>query len=176
MQLLSAGVLRHCREWRKGRNTENAAQTVAAALILFVMLVAGTVASVAQSFTAAITGTVTDQSGAVVSGARVEIRNTETNELRVLTSDANGQFTSEQLPPGQYQLTVSASGFKAFVKSGIVLVGSQRAEHNAQLELGSTAQSVEVNAAAVAIDTQTANREVTIPEQEVQGLPTGFRN
>jgi hypothetical protein len=130
----------------------------------------------AQTFTATITGTVTDQTGAAVSGATVEIRNTGTNELRVLTSDANGLYTASQLAPGQYSISVTAKGFKSFVKSNVTLEGSQRAEHNAQLQLGSAEQSVEVSAANVAIDTQTANREVTIDAEQLQSLPTSYRN
>jgi hypothetical protein len=130
----------------------------------------------AQSFTAAITGTVTDQSGAAVPNARVEIRNTGTNEIRTVTSDGSGLFTADQLLPGQYQLSVSAPSFKSFVERGITLDGSQRAEHNARLQLGSVDQTVEVSAAQVALDTQTANREVTLDSQQMENFPTSFRN
>jgi hypothetical protein len=163
-------------DWKKEQQSGCGKPNLAAALVLLAFLFGAGISSLAQSFTAAITGTVTDASGGVISGAKVEIRNTGTNELRVMTSDANGLFTAEQLPPGQYQLTVTAAGFKAFVKNGIVLVGSQRAEHDAQLQIGSTGDSIEVSAGAIAVDTQTANREVTISEEQVQGLPTGFRN
>ena len=131
---------------------------------------------VAQTFAAAITGTVTDQTGAAVSGAKVEIRNTGTNELRTLITDAQGLYTANQLAPGQYSLAVTANGFKGFVKNNIILEGSQRAEHDAKLELGSAAQSVEVNASDVAIDTQTANREVTMESGQIELMPTSFRN
>lgn len=137
----------------------------------------GTAASLhSQSFTAAITGTVTDQSGAAVSGAKVEIRNAGTNEVRSVVSDTGGIFTADQLLPGQYQLTVTATGFKGYVEKGITLDGSQRAEHNARLQLGSVDQTVEVSAAQVAIDTQTANREVTLDSRKIENFPTSFRN
>lgn len=130
----------------------------------------------AQSFTAAITGVVTDQSGAVVPNARVEIRNTGTNEVRVLTTDSNGLYTADQLLPGQYQLSVSATNFKSYVENAINLEGSQRAEHNAQLQLGAVDQTVQVTAAQIAIDTQTANREVTLDSRQIENFPTSFRN
>ena len=151
-------------------------EPVKLALMVFAIWVGMTVSVFAQTFTAAITGTVTDQTGAILSGAKIEIRNVGTNEVRTLVSDSNGLFTVEQLAPGQYQLTVTDDGFKSFVTNGIVLEGSQRAEHNAQLQLGSVGQTVEVNAASIAVDTQTADREVTIPEEQVQSLPTSFRN
>jgi hypothetical protein len=148
------------------------------ALTLLLGLLAGALTQrlAAQTFSATITGTVTDQTGAAVSGAKVEIRNTGTNELRVVTSDPSGLYTADQLVPGQYSVSVSATGFKGFVKNNITLEGSQRAEHNAQLQLGSTEQSVQVSAADVAIDTQTANREVTIDAEQLQSLPTSYRN
>jgi outer membrane receptor protein involved in Fe transport len=130
----------------------------------------------AQTFAASITGTVTDQTGAIVSGAKVEIRNTGTNELRVLTSDASGLFTAEQLAPGQYSLSVTAKGFKGFVKNNITLEGSQRAEHDAQLQLGSQDQVVEVTASQISVDTQSANREVTMESEQIEEMPTSFRN
>jgi len=130
----------------------------------------------AQTFAAAITGTVTDQAGAAVPGAKVEIRNLGTSETRVLSSDAGGQFTANQLAPGQYSLTVTYTGFKTFVTGNITLVGSQRAEYDAKMELGASSTSVEVSASDVSLDTQTANREVTIDAQQVEDLPTSYRN
>jgi Carboxypeptidase regulatory-like domain len=135
-------------------------------LALFTLLFSLAIQVRAQSFTAAMTGTVTDQTGAVVAGAKVEIRNTGTNEVRALTTDAAGLYTASQLAPGQYQLSVTAPSFKNFIKTGIVLEGSQRAEHNAQLQLGSAGQSVEVSATTIAVDSQTANREVTLDTEQ----------
>lgn len=149
---------------------------LASALILCLILNCFPGSAAAQTFAAAITGTVTDQTGAALAGAKIEIRNVGTNEVRELVSDTNGLFVAEQLAPGQYQLTVTANGFKSFVTNGITLDGSQRAEHDAQLQLGSAGQSIEVNAASIAVDTQTANREVTIPEEQIENLPTSFRN
>ncbi|WP_263375492.1 TonB-dependent receptor [Granulicella aggregans] len=130
----------------------------------------------AQTFAAAITGTVVDQTGAAIPGAKVEIRNLGTSEVRTLTSDASGLFTASQLAPGQYSLSVTAEGFKAFVTSNITLEGSQRAEFNAKMELGASSTSVQVNASDVSLDTQTANREVTLDAQKIEDLPTSYRN
>lgn len=132
--------------------------------------------AVAQSSTAAMTGTVLDQSGAAVPNAQIEVRNTATNDIRRLSTDGKGLYTADQLLPGQYQLTVTAAGFKNFVASGIVLNGNQRAEQNATLSLGGTEQTVEVNAVQIAIDTQTANREVTLESKQIENFPTSFRN
>ncbi|MFT4113254.1 carboxypeptidase regulatory-like domain-containing protein [Silvibacterium sp.] len=130
----------------------------------------------AQSFTAAITGTVTDQTGGAVNGANVVIRNVDTNESRTLTTDASGLYTANQLLPGNYQITVSMSGYKNFVENGINLVGSQRAEEDVQLQVGSAAQVVQVSSSPIQLDTQTANREVTIESGQLELMPTSFRN
>lgn len=130
----------------------------------------------AQNFTAALTGTVTDQSKAVVSGAKIEIKNAGTNEVRTVTTDASGFYIANQLLPGKYQLVVSATGYKNYVESGISLDGAQRAEHNVQLEVGGTEQVVEVTASEITVDTQTANREVTIESEQIEQMPTSYRN
>jgi hypothetical protein len=129
-----------------------------------------------QTFSAAVTGTVTDQSGAVLSGAKVDIRNTGTNDVRSAVTDNSGLYTVNQLLPGKYQLTVTAPGYKSFIKSDITLDGSQRAEHNAQLQIGLAEQNIEVTASQIAVDTQTANREVTIESEQIESMPTSFRN
>jgi hypothetical protein len=130
----------------------------------------------AQTFTATINGTVLDQSGAAVPGASVTVRNDGTNEERHLTSDGAGRYTVPQLMPGEYSIAVRASGFKGFTESKIELTGNQTAEHDAHLELGDAQQSVQVSASALAVDTQTANRDVTIGAKAVENLPTSFRN
>src|SRR5450755_4535509 len=130
----------------------------------------------AQTFTAGITGTVTDSAGASVAGAAVEIINTGTQETRQASSDAAGLFTVQQLLPGTYSVSVTAPGFKKFIKANITLVGNQTAEVNAQLSVGDTTQSIEVNASALAVDTQTATRDTTLNSEQVLALPTSLRN
>jgi len=130
----------------------------------------------AQNFTAAITGTITDASGGVLNGARIEVRNVDTNEARAVTSDSNGLYLVNQLLPGKYQLTVSYAGFRNYVEKEINLLGSQRSEHNAQLQVGGTEQVVEVTANQVSVDTQSANREVTIDSAQIEQMPTSLRN
>ncbi|NYF78879.1 TonB-dependent receptor [Granulicella arctica] len=147
--------------------------------LTLVLLLVGAVLSVplqAQTFTATITGTVTDPSGAAVHNVVVEVKNSGTNEVRHITTDGNGRFAAPQLMPGIYSLTVTADGFKSFTESGIELQGNQVSDHTANLELGSSQQTVEVTASTVAIDSETANREVTIGAEQVQDLPTSFRN
>jgi hypothetical protein len=151
------------------------AKLLTVAVLGVVMQLLHTVAT-AQSFTATITGTVTDSSGAAMPHVAVEVRNAGTNELRTVKADDNGRFAMPQLLPGTYSLAVTVSGFKKYVENNITLNGNQTAEHDAKLEVGSDEQSVQVTASDVAIDTETASRVVTISGKEVEDLPTSYRN
>src|SRR5438105_14168905 len=73
----------------------------------------------AQGFTASITGTVRDVSGAVLPGAAITIKHTETGLTRTALSDAGGGFNVPSLPVGKYEVTASKEGFKQEVHAGI---------------------------------------------------------
>ncbi|MGH8247906.1 MAG: TonB-dependent receptor domain-containing protein, partial [Gammaproteobacteria bacterium] len=123
-----------------------------------------------------MTGIVSDPGGAVIPGATVQITNTETKEAREASTEMGGRYTISQLRPGTYQLTVTAAGFKRFVRSGIRLQGSQHVEMNVTLELGQVTESVEVRAQAVLPDTQSANQTTSLNSEEITELPVNFRN
>ncbi|HUO32496.1 MAG TPA: TonB-dependent receptor [Bryobacteraceae bacterium] len=134
------------------------------------------VAAFCQVFTSNITGSVADPSGNFISNAEVVVKNEATGEIRRTTTDATGRYTVSQLPPGSYELTVSAAGFKKFVKSQITLDPGQTGEQDANLTLGDVTQSVEVSANVEALDTQTANKNVMFNESQMVGLPAIERN
>ena len=142
-------------------------------LLLF-LLCSG--AAFGQIFTASVTGVVTDPTGSAVANAQVQIRNTKTGDLRQAKADETGRYTFSQLQPGQYELTVSANGFKKSTTVGINLDANQSAEYNAALAIGDNTQSVEVTASVIAVDPQTANKSVTFTPQELVELPVGLRN
>src|SRR5262245_29416306 len=84
------------------------------------MLAAFSSITFAQS-TAILHGTVSDQSGAVVPGAKVSVRNLATAFERVIQSDSAGNYLIAALPPGSYQLKVEQAGFKTFVQTSLTL-------------------------------------------------------
>jgi hypothetical protein len=129
-----------------------------------------------QAFTANLTGVVTDPSGAAIPGGAVRIRNTATEETRQTNTGADGRYTFSQLLPGVYELTFEATGFKTFVQRSLTLLANQSATLDPRLELGATTEKIEVTAAAVQVDTQTANQSVTLSKQLVLNLPTNARN
>src|ERR1035437_4800199 len=88
-------------------------------LVLAVLL--GTAALSAQVVTGAIAGRVTDNTGAVIAGATVQVQNVETGLARNVESDAAGRYEVRNLPPGSYTVPIQKTGFKTEVRSGITL-------------------------------------------------------
>ena len=104
----------------------------------------GAAALFGQAATGTISGTVTDPAGAVVANAQVEVRNTETNvPYPTVTTDA-GVYTVLRLPPGPYNVTVSAPGFKKLVRGGLAVDAGQVLPLDLMLEVGSASESVTV--------------------------------
>lgn len=129
-----------------------------------------------QTFTGTITGTVTDANGAAIAGAKVTARNEATNDIRVVNSGADGLYIFSQLLPGSYEVAAENPGFKKAVNTNAVLRVNQTLELNISLQVGDVSQSIEVSAGVTLLDTQTANRSVTLDQQAVLDLPTNARN
>src|SRR5579863_5967151 len=101
--------------------------------LIFLMLIAVAVSLLtvppawSQVAGATLSGTVTDESGAVVVNAKVSVKNTETGETRDVTSDSAGLYSVPNLLPGNYEISVSAQGFSTQLQKGILLaVGTTR--------------------------------------------------
>lgn len=131
---------------------------------------------VAQTFTGTITGTVTDANGAAIAGAKVTARNEATNDIRQVTTSAEGAYIFSQLIPASYEVSAENAGFKKAVSTGAVLRVNQTLELNIALQVGDVSQSIEVSAGVTLLDTQSANRAVTLDQQAVLDLPSNARN
>ncbi len=129
----------------------------------------------AQEITATITGTVTDQTAAVVPGASVTARNTGTGWAKEVVSTDTGRYTVPFLPVGQYELTFSLAGFQPFVAKGINLHVNDRLTVNATLSLGGQETAIEVSAAASMIQTTPAVQTL-MGATQLQELPLNNRN
>ncbi len=143
---------------------------------VFALLLLSVATSSAQVFTAGVSGLVTDATGSGIPAATVKIRNTDTNDARQTETGSDGRYTLSQLKPGTYEVTVEAKGFKRYVETKLNLAASQSAEFNVPLQVGDAAQSVEVTAAAPVLDTQSADKAVTLSQQAVISMPTNLRN
>ena len=124
-----------------------------------------------------VTGTVTDQSGAIVPAAQVTLTNDATGLKRQTTTDAAGNYRVLDLPQGNYTIEVTASGFKPLkVASIAVLIGQVNAQ-DLQLQVGTATQVVEVQGAADVLQTQKADVHTEITSYAVQNLPLStYRN
>jgi len=125
---------------------------------------------------AELDGRVSDPSGAGIAGARVKVIQIDKQQVRDTTTDADGRYSLPHLPIGSYRLEVSASGFKAYVQSGIVLQVGQTVESNVALQLGSISESVEVTAAANMVETKDNSISQVIDQKRIVELPLNGRN
>lgn len=139
------------------------------------MLLAPT--SLAQSFFATLTGTVTDASGAVVPGATVTIQNAATKVTRQIKSNSEGYFSAPNLPAGTYNVTAEASGFEKWHATGIELQGSDNKTMNIPMKVGTANEIVEVNASAgELVITDSGEKSTDISAKELQELSLQSRN
>src|SRR5689334_12459002 len=115
-----------------------------------------------QTSTANLTGLISDPAAIAIPGVKVKLENVATHEKRETTSGGEGRFTFSQILPGVYDLQAEATGFKSFTQRNITLVSGQSGAANISMQIGELSQRVEVGAAPVQVDTQTANQAVTI--------------
>lgn len=140
-------------------------------LFLFVALtMTAIVDAQTQITTGAIQGTVADQSGAVLPGANIEIKNLETNQVKTLTTDTDGRFVALQLPPGHYTVTISKQGFATLVQENFPLTVGETVPLNLNMKISQVAESITVNAVPT-IDTLKTESSTTLNDRSVANLP-----
>src|SRR5215471_11611978 len=138
-------------------------------LVLLWALSTGTAFS--QAVSATVLGTVTDASGAVVADAKVTITETNTGVTHTGTANGSGNYTFPNLPPGQYQVTVEAPGFKKEVRNVTDVVSNSTTRIDVQLQPGSVSETVEVTASAAVLKTDRADISATIDKVQLSELP-----
>jgi Carboxypeptidase regulatory-like domain len=147
-----------------------------ARVLMAVFLLAGSWTMLqAQTDTARVTGTVEDQTGAIIPGATVTVKNLQNGTTSVLTSDKGGNFTANALQPGKYAATVKMEGFASQVQN-FTLDVSQVQEIDFKLSVGATSATVVVTSAAPVVQTQTSNTGLVINDRELTDLPLNGRN
>src|SRR5215510_3691343 len=129
----------------------------------------------AQS-TATLQGSVTDQSGAVVSGAKVSVRNQATGAERIVQTDSDGNYQAASLPPGVYRVEAQAQGFSSQTVSDLTLEVSRIVVQNFQLKIGDVTQRVEVTADSQTVETSTITVGQVINQKTVQEIPLNGRH
>src|ERR1700737_2332275 len=143
--------------------------------VVLSMLVATAVIAWGQGVRATLVGRVTDQSGAVVPGAKLTLVNTGTNETHSVVVGENADFVFTQLAPGQYTLTTEHEGFRKDVRTEIVLEVGQQARMDVSLQVGALSEQIEVTAAAPLISSESAAIGNVVDQKKVVELPLNGR-
>ncbi len=132
--------------------------------------------ALAQVGTAGIRGVVRDESGAVIPGVEVTIRNTDTGVERVLVTNEVGLYVAPGLNVGNYEVSAALPGFQGFRSSGIVLtVGAER-NVDVVLRVGQVGEVVEVAATAQQVQTTQSDVSELVTEETMEELPLNGRN
>jgi hypothetical protein len=145
---------------------------VSQALLVLVCLSLGLAgAAWGQVSSGALTGVVTDPSGAVIPGAKVTLTDVGKSTEFPATTDAEGRYVIRALPPSTYRLKVEAAGFSTYVQDNIVLAVNQSSSITVQLKVGSTTEVIEVTSGAALLSTQDASTGQEIQRSFINELP-----
>src|SRR5581483_11454185 len=145
------------------------------AYLCMVLVAAFTIAASAQETTGTITGTASDQTGAVLPGVTVTVKNTDTGTQRSVVTNTEGVYVATLLPVGAYEVTFELSGFQSQTVRGITLHVNDRQQIDGRLSVGGVAENVTVAAARELVQ-PIAALQTTMGSKQVQELPLNNRN
>ncbi|MBO0798346.1 MAG: carboxypeptidase regulatory-like domain-containing protein, partial [Blastocatellia bacterium] len=141
-------------------------------LLLFAALLSDMMGTAkAQVLYGSLTGNVTDQSGAVVSGAKVEALSVSTGYSISTTTDARGGYTINNLQPGTYKVTVTAQSFKALAQDNIKVDANAVRRLDAQLQVGDVSEIVQITTTNEGLQTDRADVNTQLSKQQITELP-----
>src|SRR5262245_52785523 len=125
----------------------------------------------AQTDTSSLEGRVTDQQGAAISEAKIQLTNQATGAVRKIESSLGGNYIFTLIPPGRYDLVATAPGFRTFSDAGIPVNVAAPARLDIHLEIGAVTERVEVSGVVSLLNTESAARGTIIGEEKIQSLP-----
>jgi hypothetical protein len=123
-----------------------------------------------------VSGIVTDPTGASVSGAKIQLTQTETGQIRTVMSNASGSYIIPDLPSGPYRFEVTSQGFSTYVLTGIVLEVGSNPAINAKLSVGTVTEQVLVETSVAMVETQSNGVGQVIDQKQVVELPLNGRD
>jgi hypothetical protein len=129
-----------------------------------------------QSTYGSITGSVTDSTGAAVSGAQITLTNVGTSEKRTQTTGADGLYSFVNLIPGEYRIDIEKQGFKHFAHPSVVVQVNQSSKIDATLAVGQVSETVEVTSETPLIQTETSSLGQVVEQRKANELPLNGRN
>lgn len=129
-----------------------------------------------QDFRSTLQGTISDPSQAFIANAEVVLRNVDTGQDRSSSSSAEGFYIFQFLPPGNYELTIKAAGFRTSVETGIVLALTQTLRKDVSLQVGDTADTVNVVSGIDVLETDSTSLGTAIRSEIRDNLPLKGRS
>lgn len=146
-------------------------------LLLSLVVLSLSLVGAAQELAATLTGTVTDPSGAVVSGATIVVHSEDSGvDVRTVTTTSSGSFNITNLAAGHYTVRVSNAGFQTFIAKDLILNVAEKHTLDMQLKAGQVSERVEVTAEDNPIQTTTAEESGTVTGDQVRDLALSNRN
>jgi hypothetical protein len=144
-------------------------------------LTIATLPAFGQGVNGTITGTVTDPSASVISGATVQAKNIETGALYTAASTTTGNYAIPNVPVGTYTVTATVPGFKIYTHTNLAITAGQVLKEDISLQVGSATESVTVSAEASLLKTESGETAHNITVKEMDELPllvitAGYRN
>ena len=130
----------------------------------------------AQQVQGSFTGTVRDQSGALIPGVAVTAKEIDTGLARSSVTQEDGSYTIPLLPPGQYRLSAEKAGFEKTIQGPIRLLVDAHPRVDFQMKVGAQTTTVTVDSTAPVLDTQTATVGTTVEQAKISQLPYNGRN
>ncbi|MBL8240036.1 MAG: TonB-dependent receptor [Bryobacterales bacterium] len=130
----------------------------------------------AQFDTAQVLGTILDASGLAITDSDVTLTNLQTGVQQKVKTDASGSYQFANVKAGEYKLEAGAKGFKSAIANRFVVTVNARQRVDLKLEVGSTAESITVNDAVAALETDTSSRGTVVGRQQVVNLPLNGRS
>src|SRR5580692_6530389 len=123
-----------------------------------------------------ITGTITDQSGGVIAGASITVKDVERGATRTLTTGDSGEYNAPNLLPGSYAVRAEAKGFKAVERQNILLEVGKEIRVDLPLQPGEVSQTITITEAAPMVETTNATLGGTLSNETINDLPLNGRN
>ncbi|HKV38561.1 MAG TPA: TonB-dependent receptor [Blastocatellia bacterium] len=146
-------------------------QILAPVVIIALLILALPRIGFAQVLYGSLTGNVTDQTGAVIPGAKVDALNVGTNISKTAVTDERGVYTLTDLLPGVYKVTVGAQSFKTLAQENVRVEANTVRRIDAQLETSGVAETVTVTASAATLQADRADVNLTQTTREINDLP-----
>jgi hypothetical protein len=151
------------------------AQRIVVPMVLVCLVLFMSSGAVGQASTS-LRGTITDESGGTIGGAKVVLANSESKTERTATTGDQGEYQFLFLPPGSYALTVTATGFKRYEITALQLLVNTPATINAQLKVGGASEVIDVTAEQPALNLVDASIGNSFTENQVKQVPLEGRN